>query len=169
MYVDPREKIGKKPDTIITCKYFLEAVEKQLYGFNWVCPNKGDDCEYLHMLPPGYVLNLEKKKKKKPGEPESDEEEKLTLEEQIEEERTALPSEGLIPVTLETFTEWKRKRAEAKQKEIEDKIKAEEAKGKKDVGRMNFMSGKSLFTFNPELFKDDEGAADDAAYEEEGV
>lgn len=33
---------------------------------------------------------------------------------------------------------------------------------------MNFMSGKALFSFNPELFKDDAGAADEDAYEEEG-
>ena len=29
IYTDPREKLGKMPDTIITCKNFIEAVEKQ--------------------------------------------------------------------------------------------------------------------------------------------
>lgn len=43
-YVDPRAKLGKAPDTIITCREFLNAVEKQLYGFNWICPNGGDAC-----------------------------------------------------------------------------------------------------------------------------
>ncbi len=33
-----------------------------------------------------------------------------TLEEIIEDERAALPSEGLTPVTLETFTAWKLKK-----------------------------------------------------------
>lgn len=56
IYQDPRAKLGKVPDTIITCKDFIEAVEKNLYGFNWVCPNKGDECQYRHMLPTGYVL-----------------------------------------------------------------------------------------------------------------
>ena len=28
IYQDPRSKIGKMPDTIITCKNFIEAVEK---------------------------------------------------------------------------------------------------------------------------------------------
>ena len=45
IYTDPRTKIGKAPvDTIITCKNFIEAVEKDLYGFNWVCPAGGDGC-----------------------------------------------------------------------------------------------------------------------------
>lgn len=39
LYSDPRSKAGKAPDTIITCRDFLDAVEKNLYGFNWVCPN----------------------------------------------------------------------------------------------------------------------------------
>jgi hypothetical protein len=38
----------------------------------------------------------------------------MTLEEKIEEERHKLPSEGLIPVTLETFTKWKEDRAARK-------------------------------------------------------
>ena len=60
LYTDPRLKIGKAPDTIITCKNFLDAVEKNLYGFNWVCPVNGDNCQYLHRLPQGYVLNRDK-------------------------------------------------------------------------------------------------------------
>ena len=47
-----------------------------------------------------------------PGDEDSDEE--LTLEEKIEQERVALPSEGLIPVTLESFMKWKADRAERK-------------------------------------------------------
>jgi hypothetical protein len=72
IYTDPRVKIGKAPvDTIITCNDFVKAVEKDLYGFNWVCPTKGDDCPYMHRLPQGYVLIKDKKKK---GEDDSDEE-----------------------------------------------------------------------------------------------
>lgn len=56
IYSDPRAKVGKMPDTIITCRDFIEAVEKNLYGFNWECPNKGEACPYRHMLPAGYVL-----------------------------------------------------------------------------------------------------------------
>ena len=60
LYSDPRAKSGRAPDTIITCRDFLEAVEKNLYGFNWTCPNGGDNCQYRHMLPMGYVLNRDK-------------------------------------------------------------------------------------------------------------
>jgi len=35
------------------CKYFIEAVENQKYGWFWVCPNGGDKCMYKHSLPPG--------------------------------------------------------------------------------------------------------------------
>lgn len=104
---------------------------------------------------------------KMPG--DSDGEEGLTIEEQIEEERAKLPAEGLTPVTLETFTKWKQEKAERKQKELEDRVKAEEAKGKKGNAAQRaagIMSGKALFTYDPSLFADDEGAADDKQYEE---
>lgn len=110
IYSDPRAKLGKVPDTIITCNHFLEAVEKDLYGFNWVCPNKGDDCGYRHMLPQGYVLNREKRE----SDGEEEDEDGLTFEEKIEEERKLLPSEGLIPVNPETFAAWKERRAQKK-------------------------------------------------------
>ena len=71
IYADPRAKLGKVPDTIITCKHFVEAVERDLYGFNWVCPNNGDDCNYMHRLPQGYVL-VKDKKVKMPGDDDSD-------------------------------------------------------------------------------------------------
>ncbi len=101
IYSDPRAKLGKVPDTIITCKHFVDAVENDLYGFNWVCPNGGDNCHYMHRLPQGYIL-VKDKKVKMPGDEDSDVE--MTLEEKIEEERHNLKSEGLIPVTLASFT-----------------------------------------------------------------
>ena len=158
LYEEPRQKTGRVPDTIITCRDFIDAVERNLYGFNWQCPNGGDNCTYRHMLPQGYVLNRDKKAG---GQDEESEEEEMTLEEKIEEERAALPSDGLTPVTLETFTKWKADRAARKQAEIEQKIIAEEAKGRRDRGQMNFMSGRALFQFNPDLFEDDDDAAAD--------
>lgn len=85
LYSDPRAKLGKAPDTIITCREFIEAVEKELYGFKWNCPNGGDSCQYLHRLPMGFILNRDKGVQ---SEGESDEE--MTLEEKIEEERALL-------------------------------------------------------------------------------
>lgn len=162
IYTDPRLKIGKVEETLITCKYFVEAVEKDQYGFNWKCPNNGDDCIYMHRLPQGYILVKDRKAK------QPEEEDEMTLEEKIEEERKALPSEGLIPVTLETFMKWKADKAARKQAELEARLEQEAAKGKKgDKANFGFMSGKALFTYNPDLFQDDEGAADNDNYEED--
>jgi len=58
----------------------------------------------------------------------------------------------LTPVTAETFAAWKVRRAEKRQAELDAKIKAEEAKGRKDKSQMAFMSGRALFTYNPDLF-----------------
>lgn len=98
LYSDPRAKTGKVPvDTIITCRDFLAAVEKNLYGFNWVCPNNGDGCQYMHRLPQGYVLNRDQ------GEQSEEEDDEMTLEEKIEEERANLNHAECTPVTLESF------------------------------------------------------------------
>ena len=42
-----------KTTTDKVCKFFVEAVENQKYGWFWVCPNGGDQCKYRHSLPPG--------------------------------------------------------------------------------------------------------------------
>ena len=39
------EKNAKQ--TEIVCKYFLDAIEKSLYGWFWVCPNGGTSCKYV--------------------------------------------------------------------------------------------------------------------------
>ena len=108
------------------------------------------------MLPQGYVLNRDKT-----AQDDEDSEEEMTLEEKIEEERAALPHDSLTPVTYETFMKWKADKAERKQAELEQKMLAEEAKGRRDRSQMQFMSGRALFQFNPDLFADDENAADD--------
>jgi hypothetical protein len=97
--------------TDIVCKHFLEAVEKQLYGWFWKCPiggatcqpgmfrhfakvrlvHPGETCKYKHCLPPGFIM----KKKKSHGEDDSSDEEEMTLEEIIEEKRAALTAAGV--------------------------------------------------------------------------
>lgn len=62
------------------CKYFIEAVEQRKYGWFWECPN-GPSCQYVHALPPGFVL----KKKEEPKE-EVDENDQETIENEIEAE-----------------------------------------------------------------------------------
>lgn len=162
IYSDPRDKNGKDPTrTDITCTHFIDAVEKNLYGWLWECPNGGDKCVYTHALPAGYVLQRDKEDAKKAREEDEDE---LTLEEKIEEERAKLVS-PLTPVTLETFQDWKKRKAERKQKELEEKMKEETKKGSKSGGH-NILSGKALFKYDPNLFQDDEDAADEKIYEE---
>ena len=55
-----QSKSGKQPPTDIVCKHFLEAIETSKYGWFWECPN-GDNCQYRHALPPGFVLKSQKK------------------------------------------------------------------------------------------------------------
>lgn len=147
----------KQCQTDIICKFFLDAVEKGLYGWFWVCPNGGDTCKYRHSLPAGYVL-----KKAAPVE-EEEEEDEVTIEEQIEIERAALPSGG-TPVTEESFKRWLVRRAEnkrdAEEKEKQAIIDASAKKGQKGIG----LSGRDLFTYDPSLFIDDDGAAGQDLY-----
>jgi hypothetical protein len=43
-------------DSMKVCKYFLDAIDNEKYGWFWECPNGGKDCKYKHALPPGFVL-----------------------------------------------------------------------------------------------------------------
>ena len=107
--------------TDIVCKHFLEAVEKRLYGWFWVCPNGGNECKYRHALPPGYVLKSQLKAMM-----EEEKASQRTDEEILEEERAKI-GEG-VPVTQDTFAEWKRARdarvaqskADVKQRRIDE-------------------------------------------------
>ncbi|XP_068246203.1 zinc finger CCCH domain-containing protein 15 [Palaemon carinicauda] len=137
------KKHGKeknKPTTDIVCKYFLDAVENGKYGWFWDCPN-GGNCIYRHALPPGFVLKKDRKKLEKS-------EEEISLEDLIERERAALGT-NTTKVTLETFLAWKKR----KLKEKEDKQKKDSDKKKKDFnsGRDVGLSGREMFTFNPNL------------------
>jgi hypothetical protein len=52
-------------------------------------------------------------------------------------------------VTLESLMEWKKRKAERKQKELEAKAVEE---SKKVGGGKNVLSGKALFKYDPTLF-----------------
>jgi len=54
----PGEESNQNNPTAIVCKYFIEAVEKRLYGWFWSCPS-GPECKYKHKLPEGYLLKSE--------------------------------------------------------------------------------------------------------------
>eukprot|EP01090_Pellita_catalonica_P015909 TRINITY_DN4410_c0_g1_i1.p1 TRINITY_DN4410_c0_g1~~TRINITY_DN4410_c0_g1_i1.p1 ORF type:complete len:352 (+),score=111.09 TRINITY_DN4410_c0_g1_i1:75-1130(+) len=128
----------------IVCKYFIEAIQNKKYGFFWECPNGGDDCKYRHALPPGFVLE----EKKKPEE----EEDKQTIEEKVDEERSKL--RGGTPLTLETFLAWKARKLEEKEKKM--KKREDDAKSGKVA-----LTGREVFTFNPQLAGDDDIDASD--------
>merc|ERR1712137_1408481 len=124
--------------TDIVCKYFLDAVENRKYGWFWECQN-GVDCKYRHALPPGYVLKKDRVKEEDTN--------KVDIVEEIEEERKKLATH--TPITFERFKAWKQKKRKAD-------IKS---------GAVQ-MSGREMFTANPDMFVDDEGA-DELTREEE--
>lgn len=146
------KKHGAKTTTEIVCKYFLEALENKKYGWFWECPNGGDKCKYRHALPPGYIL------KSSTGSGGKDEaaaaENSISLEEFLETERYLI--EKTTPVTADSFAKWKaQRRAKAADEEAARK-KAKEAEVK--AGRLNNVSGRDLFAYNPDLFRDDDEA-----------
>eukprot|EP01088_Endostelium_zonatum_P009548 TRINITY_DN22805_c0_g1_i1.p1 TRINITY_DN22805_c0_g1~~TRINITY_DN22805_c0_g1_i1.p1 ORF type:complete len:376 (+),score=145.11 TRINITY_DN22805_c0_g1_i1:70-1197(+) len=133
-------KVGNQTD--IVCKFFITAIENNQYGWFWECPN-GATCKYRHALPPGYVFKTPKKRG------DEDEEEKETMEEILEKERSAI--KGGTPLTLEVFLKWK-----------EEKNKKKEEAQKKAAADRGIVTGRDLFMMNPDLVKgDDENAADD--------
>jgi len=139
--------------TDIICKFFLDAVEKSLYGWFWNCPN-GDKCMYRHALPPGFVLKKDQKKE--------DETEKVSLEEHIENERNQL-SGDLTPVTKETFLAWKKKKLDEKKEKLKQDMNKKKDDFSKGKGLLK-ISGKEVFLFKPELADADDDEADDEIY-----
>lgn len=143
-----------KPPTDIICKFFIEALENNKYGWFWECPNGGSKCHYRHALPPGFVLNKDKKRaENKPA---------IALEELVEVERSRLPHD-LPKLTLESFLQWKKRKIEER-KAVAAKEEAEK-KAEFKAGRNIGLSGRDMFTFNPELAKDSGFDDDEAAFD----
>ncbi|EPS72128.1 hypothetical protein M569_02629, partial [Genlisea aurea] len=143
---------NKNKPTDIVCKYFLEAVEKKQYGWFWECPNGGQDCQYRHALPPGYVLKSQMKALLE------EEAEKISIEEEIENQRAKVATS--TPLTPELFLLWKKKKME----EREAGLAAQRAERAKN-DRMRRVFGRELFLSNASLFVDDAEAYD--TYERE--
>ncbi|XP_076313079.1 zinc finger CCCH domain-containing protein 15-like isoform X2 [Tachypleus tridentatus] len=145
----------KKPPTNIICKYFLEALENNKYGWFWDCPNGGDKCHYRHALPPGFVLNKDKKNNQ-------EKKDDISIEELVEKERASLGS-NLTRISFETFLAWKKKKiAEKKEKaQVEQDRKKAEFKAGHHIG----LSGREMFTFNPDLAVEGQMGEDEAAYD----
>lgn len=142
------------PPTDIICKFFIEALEQSKYGWFWDCPNGGNKCHYRHALPPGFVLKKDKKK--------ADNKPAIAMEELVEVERSKLPHD-LPKLTLESFLQWKRRKIE----ERKAKMAKDEAEKKAEfkAGRNIGLSGRDMFTFNPELARDSGYDDGEAAFE----
>ncbi|KAJ1686573.1 hypothetical protein LUZ63_017963 [Rhynchospora breviuscula] len=138
-----KEYNQNKP-TDIVCKYFLEAVEKKQYGWFWVCPNGGKDCHYRHALPPGYVLKSQMKALLE------EEAEKITVEEEIENQRAKLTKSTMM--TPELFVQWKKKKLDERDAGLAAK-QAERAKNDRMSGRELFLSDASLFVDDAEAYE----------------
>jgi len=138
--------------TDIVCKYFIEAVESQKFGWFWQCPN-GESCQYRHALPPGFVLKSQRKAME-----DAEKANMISLEEFLEVERHKLGS-NLTPVTRETFAKWKQTRMDKKEAEADALRKTKDAQAA--AGKNSGMSGRDLFQYNPEWFQDEDEDDDD--------
>nr|SVE77830.1 EOG090X0C5B [Daphnia lumholtzi] len=143
----------KKTKTDIICKYFLDAVEKNKYGWFWQCPS-GESCIYRHALPPGFVLKKDKKKE--------DKKEEISLEDLVEKERAALGPKQ-TKVTLETFLAWKKRKLREREESSNKENTRKQAAFK--AGRSVGISGREMFTFNPDLARDDDMEDGDEAFD----
>ncbi|KAG1848341.1 hypothetical protein DFJ58DRAFT_796615 [Suillus subalutaceus] len=130
--------------TDIVCKFFIEAIETQKFGWFWECPNGNEKCQYRHALPPGFVLKSERKAAEEAAKSNI-----ISLEDFLEIQRHKLGS-NLTPVTPETFAIWKKTRMDKK-----------EAETQHAAGKNSGMSGRDLFQYNPEWFEDDEEETED--------
>lgn len=144
-----------KTSTDIVCKHFINAIEEFKYGWFWSCPGGGNKCMYKHALPPGFVLKRDKKKAME----QAAEQDQISLEELVEDERTKLSSKNLTKITLETFNAWKAKKIKEKKKKQQEEMK----KKKDDVklGKSLGVTGRELFSFRPELVDGDDMEADE--------
>ena len=133
MYTDKREVVSE-----VICQFFLEAVESEKFGWFWKCPN-GDECIYRHALPLDYVFKNEEVKVV------DDDEEKITLEEEIDTEKNKVI--GLKPVTFEEFMSWV-----AENNLIREEQKNESRK------HLKGLTGRALFEKDSGLFQDDDDA-----------
>jgi hypothetical protein len=131
------------------CKYFIQAIEDQKYGWRWVCPNGGDACMYRHNLPPGFILKTKEQRAAEKALMDKSPLATLTLEDWLESERHKLTG-TLTPVTPETFAEWKKKRLDKKAAEEEAQ------KMKEATGRAMFEKGDWQFSDSEEEDEDDE-------------
>lgn len=140
-----------KTTTDKVCKYFIQAIEDQKYGWFWICPNGGDKCMYKHSLPPGFVIKTKEQRAAEKALMANSPLATLTLEDFLESERHKLTGK-LTPVTVETFAKWKKER-------LDKKAAEDEAKKLKDAtGRAMFEKGDWQQDSDADSDEEDDGA-----------
>jgi len=161
IFVDPREPDENRSAKV--CEDFIDACEKNVYGWRWQCPNTNAKCMYTHALPEGYMLKstmeaLMKMQREEDGD--------KAIEFKIEEQRAKLKHDDWTPVTQETFDIWRRKRREKflKKRKIKDKDEQNKVRGKGN--QSVFLSGRALMKYDANMFKNDEDDGDDDEEEE---
>ena len=125
----------------------------------WLCTEKGKLRDKLYLIRLNcyfspfisinieiYVLLQDRKKEEK--------KDQISIEELVEEKRAELSAKtDLTPVTLETFVKWKkrklREKAEAAKKDASKK------KDNLKSGQTSGLSGRELFSYNPNIAKED--------------
>jgi len=151
-----------KTTTDKICKYFIEAIENEKYGWRWVCPNGGDKCMYRHSLPPGFVLKTKEQRAAEKALMDKSPMATLTLEDFLESERHKLTG-TLTPVTPETFAKWKKER-------LDKKAAEDEARAMKEAtGRALFEQGGWDVSDDEEESDDDNEDEDDDAWNMEAM
>ena len=159
-----RQKEGKRPQTTtkIVCKYFLDAIEKECYGWFWQCPNGPEykkvsslitSCKYRHALPEGYVYKSRAEREAEAAMREADRAQDKNM--------MRLENIEYLVSLRRRYRDTKRTNSQKEKEEIE---KASEKK-KVSSKEARLLSGRALFIFNPNLFVDDEGAAENKEYE----
>lgn len=81
----------------------------------------------------------------------------ISLELLVEKERSSL-GQNVTRVTLESFLAWKQRKL--LEKKDEKKKLEEKKKDNYKLGFMNGLTGRDLFTFNPDLITNDDDGAD---------
>jgi len=150
------------------CEHFLEACEEERYDREWVCEN-GNLCAMRHALAPGYVLRKDR------GSDEESEGGDIAekVDNQLKKLKAAKNADGTTNVTPETFAIWKIKVTKEKADKlkllmVEEQKKKKKKKGKEEEGKeKSSVSGKDLFSLNPDIFVDDDEAMNQDAYKED--
>ncbi|KAF9506454.1 hypothetical protein BS47DRAFT_1399479 [Hydnum rufescens UP504] len=158
-------KGNPRTTTEIVCKYFIEAIETERFGWFWTCPNdvsEKNGCMYRHALPPGFVLKSQKKAIEQAARADV-----ISLEEFLEVEVRISHSVPYPTQIRQEFNPGDARNIRNVETDTTDKkvAEAEALKAAKDAkhaaGKNVGMSGRDLFSYNPEWFEEQDDEDED--------